>query len=289
MVLTSSKSWRALAAALFLVGSAGVQGAHADHGGVAALSLTAADGSMHTHTGVRLAISPAPGAADRVVAMSAPVQARMGALRTCFTEAMQRSPRIGGRAEFDVEVRAHSPRVRLMRDDTGDRPLVSCLRRALSQASFPRVPRGSRARIGVQLNNPLATQSAKPATVGSVRMLAGGRAESEHGMLEGDIKVRLTGSATAVPTISRLQQDIASQVSGLLDCRRKAMRTESDSPYNIAIPLVVREGRALEHGRPRASENTARAPACVTEWLTRLDTKRLQDADLELAISFSRR
>ncbi|MET0340850.1 MAG: hypothetical protein ABW252_07595 [Polyangiales bacterium] len=241
---------------------------------------------MHTHTGVRLAISPAPGMPDHVVAMSAPVQARMGALRTCFTSAMQRSPRVGGSTEFELEAKGHATKVRVTREGTGDQALTQCMKRALARAYFARLPRGARARVGVQLNNPLASRAAAaPRQVGAVRMLANGKAESEHGMLEGDIKVRLTGAAHAVPTINRLQEDIATQVSGLLDCRRKAMRGESD--FSIAIPLMVRAG-SLEHGRPRVSEQAPRAPACVTEWLGRLDTKRLADADLELAIVFRR-
>jgi hypothetical protein len=289
MVWTGSRTWRALGLTLALLGSGAIERAHADaNGGLAtALSLTAADGSMRTQTGVRLAISAIPGVPDRVVAMSAPVQARMGAVRTCFSEAMQRTPSTAGSVSFDIEATGRGARVKVTEDATGDRALVTCMRDALSQIPFSRVPRGSLARVSVQLTNPFAG-TARPvvsAPAPTLRMLAGGLAESESPALAGDIKVHLTGSAYAVAVIERLQRDIATQIAGLLDCRRKAFRPERAAGHQVTVNLSVRDG-ALLHGAPRAS--TRRAPKCVSEWIERLDAAHLDDADLELAISFAR-
>lgn len=288
MLWTGSRTCRALALTLALLGAGAAERAHADaNGGLAtALSLTAADGSMHTQTGVRLAISAIPGVPDRVVAMSAPVQARMGVMRTCFSEAMRRTPSTAGTASFDIEVTGRGARVKVLEDATGDQALVACMRDALSQTPFSRVPRGSLARVSVQLTNPFAgtAKAVMSAPAPTLRMLAGGMAESESPKLAGDIKVHLTGSAFAVAVIERLQRDIAAQIAGLLDCRRKALRREAD--YQVAVKLSVRDG-ALVHGAPRAS--TRRAPnKCFSEWIERLDAARLDDADLELAISFAR-
>lgn len=274
--------------ALALLGGAVADNAEADaNGGLAtALSLTAADGSMHTQTGVRLSISAPPGVPDRAVAMSAPVQGRMSALRACFSQAMQRTPSTAGQLAFDVEVTGRGARVKVIEDQPNDAALSACMRQALSVATFTRVPRGSRVRVSVQLTNPFAGRPKVSTSVPAptLRMLAGGLAESESPVLAGDIKVRLTGSAYAVPVIERLQQDIATQIAGLLDCRRKASRRERESNHPIAVALSVRDG-SLAHQSPR--DASRRETKCVSEWLRRLDAARLDDADLQLAISFS--
>lgn len=219
--------------------------------------------------------------------MSAPVQGRMSALRTCFSEAMRRTPSTAGTASFDVEVTGRGARVKVTDDATGDHEMVACMRDALSHTLFSRVPRGSLARVSVQLTNPFAG-TGKPAVAApapTMRMLAGGLAESESPALAGDIKVHLTGSAFAVAVIERLQRDIAAQIAGLLDCRRKAFKREREASYQLSVNISVRDG-ALAHDAPRASSR--RAPKCVSEWIERLDAARLDDADLELAISFAR-
>ena len=116
-------------------------------------------------------------------------------------------------------------------------------------------------------------------------MLAGGRAESTGGTQAGEIRFRVIGSAYATSTIAGLHRDIAGQLAGLLDCRRKAFRRERDAHGSVEVAVSVRDG-ALQHARPR-SQLRASAPQCVARWLERLDGDGLGDADLELAISFA--
>lgn len=289
MAVPSARIWRVVGTALLLLGVS-TQGASADaNGGIAAaIGLTAADGSVRTQAGVRLSISAVAGAPDRVVALSAPVQARMGNIRECFAQAMLRSPATEGRAEFELETKSRGATVKVTADETHDTALVSCMRSSLARGSFKEVPRGTRAVVGLYLSNPVAAlqkRMREHPPESSVHMLAGGRAESEGGTQAGDIKFRVTGAANAAKTIDGLQRDISSQLAGLLDCRRKAFRRDRDATGKVEVDLKLRDGE-LGHSAARSTLKRA-APACVEQWLGKLDTSRLADADLSLAISFS--
>ncbi|MDB4971905.1 MAG: hypothetical protein JWN48_246 [Myxococcaceae bacterium] len=296
MASSGARKWRVLGTALLLLGAtipALPDSAHADANGggiAAAIGLTAADGSVRTQAGVRLSISVAPGAVDRVLAMSGPVQARMSNLRACFSEAMLRSPTTEGRAEFELEAGSRGgARVKLTLDETHDAALVGCMKKSLAKVSLKSVPRGSRALVGLYLSNPVAAlrkRMAAQAPVSSVRMVAGGGAESEGGTQAGEIKFKVSGAARSAKTIAGLQRDISSQLAGLLDCRRRAFRKERAAAHGrVELDLKLRAGK-LAHG-PTQSTLKSGAPQCVEQWLGKLDTASLADADLKLAISFS--
>ena len=293
MAVPSARKWRVFATALVLLGSStsaveSVARADANGGIAAAIGLTAADGSVRTQAGVRLSISAAPGAPDRVYAMSGAVQARMPAMRDCFAQAMLRSPLTEGRAEFELEAAGRGAKVRITLDETQDAGLVSCMKGALSHSPLKGVQRGSRALVGLYLSNPVAAlrkrMEQQPAPANTVRMLAGGRAESKGGTQAGDITFRVSGASKAAPTIAGLQRDISTRLAGLLDCRRRAFRREHEAVGSVEVDLKVRAG-SLDHGAARSS--LKRAPECVENWLGKLDTSRLADADVQLAINFS--
>ena len=276
-------------AALMLLGAAGAAPALADANGrlATAMGLTAADGSVRTQAGVQLSISPLPGYPDRVVAMGAPVQARMPSVRQCFSAAMAKSSATEGVIEFDVEAaRGGAAKVKVASDATHDPELVQCMRSALARAPFATVARGARSRVRLELSNPLAElrrQLAGKSPTENVRMLSGGRAESAGGTE--DIRFRVSGSAYAAPTIARVAEDMSTRIAGLLDCRRKAFRREREVSGSITLPVAVRHGE-LAPGTPQSTVKPA-ASRCVAAWLSQLDTKSLADADLELAVSFA--
>ncbi|HEY6876958.1 MAG TPA: hypothetical protein VI299_03025 [Polyangiales bacterium] len=286
MAVPNARKWRAASFALLLLG-VGTQGiAHADtNGGItAAVGLTAADGSVRTQTGVRLSITPAPGAPDRVVAMSAPVQARMASVRDCFASAMLRSPAVEGRAEFEVESARVGAKVRVTANETGDAQLASCMKSSLAAASFAGVPRGSKARVGLYLSNPVAALQKRMHRPAAQVKIADGRAAGEGGTQAGDVKFKLSGAAQSAKTIGDLQSDITANLAGLLDCRRKASK-HGDARGSVEMELKLRRG-ALGHANTRSNLKRG-APQCVESWLSKLDTKRLDDADVQLAISFT--
>ncbi|HEX5660841.1 MAG TPA: hypothetical protein VFX59_26790 [Polyangiales bacterium] len=262
---------------------------HADAGGIAAsVGITSADGSVRTRTGVRLSITAAPGAPDRVVAMGAPVQARMASVRDCFASAMLRSPGVEGFAEFELESTRAGARVRITANETGDSELASCMRSSLSRAQFTAVPRGSRARVGLLLSNPVAAlqQRMHESQMRAQVKVAGGRAASEGGTSAGDIKFRVTGTAQSAKTIGALQTDINANLAGLLDCRRKASK-HGEATGSVEMELHVRAGE-IDHANTKSTLRRG-APQCVESWLSKLDSKRLADADVQLAINFAGR
>lgn len=290
MAVSIPPSWRAVSFALLLLGVSEQSVASADtNGGIAAaVGLTAADGSVRTQTGVRLSISPVAGAPDRVVAMSTPVQARMASVRDCFASAMLRSPGVEGHTEFELESTRVGARVRVLANETGDAELASCMRKSLTRASFAGLPRGSRARVGLYLSNPVAgIQKRMHDTQGQAQVkIAGGKAAGEGGTTAGDIRFRVSGSAQSATTIGGLQTDISANLAGLLDCRRKASR-HGDAIGSVEMELRVRGG-AIGHSDVR-STLTRGAPQCVESWLAKLDSKHLADADVQLAINFESR
>jgi hypothetical protein len=285
-----ASTWRAASFALLLLGVGGHSVAHADaNGGIAAaVNLTSADGSVRTQTGVRLSITAAPGAPDRVMAMSRPVQARMASVRDCFASAMLRSPGVEGRAEFELESTRVGARVRVTANETGDAELVSCMKGSLARASFAGVARGSRVRVGLELTNPVAALQKRmhEASTQAPVKVAGGRAASEGGTSAGDIKFRVSGAAQSAKTIGVLQTDITAHLAGLLDCRRKASK-HGEATGSVEMDLKVRRG-AIDHANTRSTLKRG-APQCVESWLSKLDAAQLADADVQLAINFQSR
>ncbi|MET0283944.1 MAG: hypothetical protein ABW352_05720 [Polyangiales bacterium] len=283
-------SIRAASFALLLLGAGSQRVAHADaNGGIAAaVGLTSADGSVRTQTGVRLSINAAPGATDRVMAMSMPVQARMASVRDCFASAMLRAPGVEGFAEFELESTRVGAKVRVTANETGDAQLVSCMKSSLSRAQFSSVPRGSKARVGLLLSNPVAALQKKmqDAAPKAQVKVAGGRAASEGGTSAGDIKFRVSGTAQSAKTIGSLQTDISANLAGLLDCRRKASK-HGEATGSVEMDLRVRHG-AIDHENTRSTLKRG-APQCVEQWLGKLDSTKLADADVQLAINFAGR
>jgi hypothetical protein len=289
MAVPTSKIWRATSLALLLLGVGSSESAQADaNGGIAAaVGLTAADGSVRTQTGVRLSIEAAPGAPDRAVAMSAPVQARMASVRDCFASAMLRSPTVEGRAEFELESTRVGAKVRTTVNETGDAELASCMKSSLSRASFAGVPRGSKARVGFYLSNPVAAMKKRmhDAAPKAQLQFAGDRAAGEGGTQAGEIKFKVSGAAQSAKTIGGLHNDITQNLAGLLDCRRKASK-HGEATGSVEMDLKLRHG-ALDHANTRSNLKRG-APQCVESWLSKLDTTDLADADVQLAISFDR-
>jgi hypothetical protein len=289
MAVPTSTRWRAVSFALLVLGVGNHSVASADaNGGIAAsVNLTSADGSVRTQTGVRLSISAAPGAPDRVLAMGAPVQARMASVRDCFASAMLRSPGVQGFAEFELESTRVGARVRVTANETGDSELASCMKSSLSRAQFTGVPRGSKARVGLDLTNPVAALQKRlhDAVPQAQVKVAGGRAAGEGGTSAGDIKFRVTGAAQSAKTIGELQTDITANLAGLLDCRRRASK-HGEATGSVEMDLRVRDG-SIDHANTKS--NLRRAPQCVESWLSKLDAAKLADADVQLAINFASR
>jgi hypothetical protein len=289
MAVPNSRTWRAVSFALLLLGVGQQQVAHADANGsiAAAVGLTAADGSVRTQTGVRLSITAVPGAPDRVMAMSAPVQARMASIRECFASAMARSTGIEGQAEFELESTRHGAKVRVTVNETGDAQLASCMKSSLAHTALSALPRGSRALVGLYLSNPVAALQkrmleAKPTAQVKI---SGGQAASEGGTQAGDVKFRVSSAAHSAKTVAGLQSDITANLAGLLDCRRKASKHGLASTGNVEMDLKLRAG-AVGHSGTRSNLKRG-APECVENWLGKLDTASLADADVSLAISFA--
>ncbi len=243
------------------------------------MGLSTADGSVRTQTSVRMSLSPVPGS-DFVMAMSAPVQARMGDIRTCFAEAMASNPRAEGRVVLQVDAASRGrAKAQITLNETGDPKLAECMRRALAQTDLHAL-KSTRASIVVALDltNPTARmresmekRRAVAQTV-PVKTLGGGRVYSEGGTYAREVRFELTTSAFARPALERLHRDLNARLAGLLDCRRRATQRGMTGVGAIELGLTFNRGHA--RARTVRSELADRtAPQCVSTWIDKSATR----------------
>lgn len=256
---------------------------------LAALGLSGADGTVRAQANVRLAVSVAQGSRDFAVQMGEPVRTKMPEVRACFGEAVGRSSAVQGQAVFELEALTKGrARAKVVSNQTKDRAMVECMRASFASAVMPtQVPRGARSLITLDLVSSTA-QAPKPAqrAKSPVKLLPGGRAESQGGTQQGEVQFRISGSANARAAIEALHEDVSSRFAGLLDCRRKSSRRNQPATGTVTVSLKLEEGR-VERARSRGERSAGfKAPACVTEWVERADRSHLVPAELELAITF---
>ena len=261
-------------------------------GGLAALGLSGADGTVRAQANVRLAVAVAPGSPDFAVRMSGPVRQQMAGIRMCFGQAVGRNATLQGRASFEIEALAQGrSRTRVTLNRTGDQEMVECMRTSLSQVTFSGIPRGARSLITLDLTNPGASSrlAAKTAEAESpVKILPGGRAESEGSTQQGEVQFRISGSAEASNAIENLHNDVSQRFAGLLDCRRKSSTRHRPASGTITLKLSLQQGKVAKM-RSKADRTVGyKAPGCVMEWLGRADSTRLKPAEVELAITFGK-
>jgi hypothetical protein len=284
----------ALALVCALGSPAIVGGARAEApGGLAALGLSGADGTVRAQANVRMAVGVAPGSPDLAVRMSDPVRQQMAGIRTCFGQAMMRSSTVQGRVVFEIEALAQGrSRARINSNRTGDPEMVECMRGYLAQVNLQGIPRGARSLITLDLTNPAAqsrlTTKAAAGAESPVKLLPNGRAESEGRTQGGEVEFRISGEAADRRAIENLHGDVSSRFAGLLDCRRKSSTRRHASSGTITLKLAIKEGKVSKM-RSKADRSVGyKAPGCVMEWLGRADSTRLVPADLELAITFGK-
>ena len=238
----------------------------------AALALSAADGTVRTRAGVRLEISPAPGAPDRVAPLGEAVRTRMGGIRRCFASAIARSHDVHGTLVFLVSTRKSGAlRPKVTGDDANDPQLRRCMAAQLARARAGRVPEDSRAVVTLALDNPaarvvLAGRRAPQPT--PVRMRPHGMAEAGFSTGGREVSVQMLGSAYASRTLQEVTDGLAAQVAGLLDCRRKASRKQRTAEGTVVFDIMLGE-KASRDARPRESTLARRTGACVAEWWER--------------------
>ncbi len=244
---------------------------------------------MRAQANVKLSVMAAKGSPDFAMQMGDPVKKQMANIRSCFGEAVGRTSGVQGQAVFELEALSKGRvRAKVLANQTQDREMVECMRSSFASAVLPtNIPRGARSLITIDLVSPTAAPRTAPQRVASpVKMLPGGRAESQGSTQQGEVQFRISGSALARSAIEALHEDVSSRFAGLLDCRRKSARRNQPATGTVTVNLTLEEGR-VKRARSRAERSVGyKAPACVNEWLERADRSRLVPGELELAITF---
>lgn len=262
-------------------------------GFAAAMGIASADGTVRTQAGVQMTLS---GSADldsgRLDSARSALQQRMGEVRRCFSEAMQRSAGVDGSVVVEISVQ---PRGRfdakLKSNASGDTVMGECMRSALAAAPFRTLPQGARLEATLTIDNPVARlrkRQAQRSVLENVRMLGGGLAESVGGTQEKEVAFRVVGSAYASQTIGGINRQFLTNLPGLLDCRRKASRKTRTAEGSVAFDIAIEGGKLARVQTKSNTMNDRRAQTCINSWLARVDASQLASADLDVTVSFAR-
>jgi len=259
---------------------------------VASMGITSADGTVRTQAGVKLALSaPAQLSERQIEGARNSLRARMSDVHRCFSDAMIRSAAVDGSVVIELTAQARGRvQAKLKQDKSGDAAMAECMRSSLGSAVLKGVPVGAKVDAMLEINNPVAKLRAKQArrsVLEDVHMLAGGLAESTGGTQEKEVGYRVAGSAYASQTIGALNQQLLTNLPGLLDCRRKSSRRTRTAEGSVSLDVAIEAGRLAVQTKSN-SMNDRRAQGCIAAWLQRVDASQLASAELDVTISFAR-
>jgi hypothetical protein len=254
-----------------------------------AMALSDADGTVHARAGVRVALTSPLGETDRTAAFRPWLSGRMASLRQCFTSALTQNSRVSGQVTFDVRALGPSKlEVKLARDEVHDELATSCVRSALSSGAI--AARGARAQVTVTFDNPVVRLGVVDPSQrrADVRVLGSGLAETSVHTQGSEVHVDVTASAYARSSLAQLGGRAATDLAGLLDCRRKASRRARPAQGTVTVSGFAADGHV---GDVRVVDNTLsdrRAPACVSAWLAQLDVSGLEKMGFSARVTFSK-
>ena len=267
--------------------------AQASPGDLAAvMGLSTADGSVRTQTSVRMALSPLPGT-DSVLAMQAPLQARMPEIRACFVKAMSARAGVEGRVVVRVERKDHRhAKAKVTHNETGDPQLGACMERALARTDL-RAVKGLRSGVlvAIDLRNPNAklresVKAHRPKV--DVKQIGQGRVRSVGGTQNGEVTFSLEASAYAREALIDLHNDMQARLAGLLDCRRKASRRGQPAEGTVSSTVTVNAEGVARSSRPKSTAPRGRQMSeCVSNWIKRANRDRLKGVEADLVVAFS--
>lgn len=256
------------------------------------MGITSADGTVRTQAGVKLQLAGSVGmSTNQLDGVRNSLATPMAAVRSCFAQAMSRSPGVDGSVIVELTSPARGRvQARIKQNNSSDPVMAECMRSALSTSQTRSLPQGAKVEATLMVNNPIAklrAQQAQRSVLKDVRMLSGGLAESSGGTAANEVGYRVAGSAYASQTIGELNQQLLTRLPGLLDCRRKSSRRTRTAEGKMSIDLSIDAGKISNVRTVDNSMNDRRAAGCITAWLQRVDASQLATADLSLTVSFT--
>ena len=242
---------------------------------------------------VRMAMESGPGTnSDKLSLIGGVVGAKLAGVRNCYREVTARRPTVQGEMKLLVEL-ADGGRVTVRDDGLDDRELSRCVLRELNRADLGSLRPPGAAYVVLTFTNTAADGVARTQRRRAeedavpVTQNADGRFEATGRSGDGNVQFTVIGGARATAEhVAALQRSVRNAIPILLDCRRKASRTQSPEGEIRLRVTVAGRGR----GRVRVLRSTvpdARGGRCLTRFLGRATFEEAARGTHDVVVRFS--
>ncbi|MBX3247982.1 MAG: hypothetical protein KF901_12450 [Myxococcales bacterium] len=242
---------------------------------------------------VRMSLESGPATGSvKLGEIGAVVGSKIGDVRRCYRERTEQSPTVRGRLRLNIELRPGGGRVEVARDELNDRPLTTCVLRALRAANYASLRPPGSAFVVLDFDNSAAdgverTRERRAVEdTAEVTTSADGQREARGGTPDGLISFRVVGADDA--QLQAVHRTIRATIPALLDCRRKAARRQSPAGEMEIDLRLARGGR----GQATVRRNTVaddRGPRCVTQALGRARYEGASPGRVRVILTFTER
>lgn len=246
---------------------------------------------------VRLAIESERGTgSQRLEAIGRAVGTKMTEVRACYGRAVDADPTLQGWLRLRITVPAGRGRttVEATDDRTNNARLSQCMMRAIRGADFSGIQGPAAAQVSLEFDNTAARgvtrmrEGSEQRVEQAVRVNAQGLAESEGGTGEGEVRFRLAAVAAGDnEAVTSFHRALASQVAGLLDCRRRAGRRGRNPGGTMDVALRINGRRVQTATASNSTVGDANAPRCVQNALRQLPLQGTARGQVRLSITFA--
>lgn len=285
----------ALAAALATPAIAAAQpgGATAGQG----TNMGQGEARITARSDVRLAIESERGTnSQRLEAIGRAVGTKMGEVRQCYGRAVDADPTLQGFLRLRIVVPQGRGRatVEATEDRTNNETLSRCMMRALRAADFAGIPGPAAAVVSLEFDNTAARgvtrmrQGSEQRVEEAVRVNAEGLAQSTGGTGEGEVRFQLVAvAASDNDAVTSFHRALASNVAGLLDCRRRAGRRGRNPGGEMDVAIRINGRRVQTVTASGSTVGDANAPRCVQNALRQLPLQGTARGQMRLHVTFA--
>ncbi|MEC7524166.1 MAG: hypothetical protein VYE22_30070 [Myxococcota bacterium] len=271
--------------------------AHAQgHGGVARSGMGQGEARISSRSDVRLSMESMPGTSGAAVgALGQRVGQRMAQIRGCYETVVEENPTVVGTLRLRVLLEGRGrPTVEVDRDGVNDAGLVRCITRELTQIDHDGLRRPTRAVVQLEMGNTAAAGAeraaarAQEAAQVTIQIDADGNATSSGGSDDRGVRFTVIGDGReSAPVVQSAHRSLLTVLPGLMDCRRRAGRRGQSPEGELAVTLLLRDGRVPSARVGRSTVESERARGCVSRVLRRFQQRAEASGRVRVRIAFA--
>lgn len=247
---------------------------------------------IQNESAVRMRLATGPALSnDKLAEVSNVVGAALSPIRRCYAERTASDPTIQGSLRAVVSLAAPAS-VEIDREEVGDRPLMTCVRRAfgaVDRGALPPPPGTayvfldftSDAAEGVRA---MATRAEEEGAV-EVQRDAAGRPSAAGGLPNRLVTFTVEASAESPESqVQAVHRAVRAAIPTLLDCRRRASRRHP--PDGEMSFRLFRRGRRIRVRAGRSSVEDPRGSRCVKRVLERASYDESAAGTTDVRVTF---